>query len=238
MPDKSGKMCTHEILGTSIIGSRRGVSTGTTFHAFEPRTGQTLAPDFFYAPADEMETAVRLAHEAFATYGHLPGAAKAFFLRAIATRIESVAEELIERAERETRSRKLDCKARPRVRADNFVCLRKSQKKVPWVNARIDRPDPDRKPLPKPDVRSMLRPLGPVVVFAPSNFPLAFSVAGGDTASALAAGNPVIVKGHGAHPGTSEIVGQVIQNAFGNVGCRREFSPCSSAKAPKLDRRW
>ena len=73
--------------------------------------------------------------------------------------------------------------------------------------ARIDRADPQRKPLPKPDVRSMLHPLGPVVVFGASNFPLAFSVAGGDTASALAAGNPVIFKAHPAHPGTSELVG-------------------------------
>ena len=76
-----------KLLGTSIIGSRRGVSTGTTFHAFEPRTGQPLAPEFFYAPADEIETSVRLAHKAFAIYGHLPGTAKASFLRAIAARI-------------------------------------------------------------------------------------------------------------------------------------------------------
>src|SRR6202020_3609957 len=82
-----------------------------------------------------------------------------------------------------------------------------------WVNARIDLADPARKPIPKPDIRSMLRPLGPVVVFGASNFPLAFSVAGGDTASALAAGNPVIVKAHPAHPGTSELVGRAIQQS-------------------------
>src|SRR5256885_5155515 len=80
------------------------------------------------------------------------------------------------------------------------------------VNARIDEADPQRKP-PRPDLRSMLRPLGPVAVFGASNFPLAFSVAGGDTASALAAGNPVLVKAHPAHPGTSELVGLVIQKA-------------------------
>src|ERR1019366_3643316 len=77
-----------------------------------------------------------------------------------------------------------------------------------WVNARIDPALPDRQPPPRPDIRSMLRPLGPVVVFGASNFPLAFSVAGGDTASALAAGCPAIVKAHPAHPGTSELVGQ------------------------------
>src|SRR6202020_2002473 len=82
-----------------------------------------------------------------------------------------------------------------------------------WVNARIDLADAERKPLPKPDIRSMLRPLGPVAVFGASNFPLAFSVAGGDTASALAAGNPVIVKAHPAHPGTSDLAGRAIVRA-------------------------
>src|SRR5438477_581786 len=82
-----------------------------------------------------------------------------------------------------------------------------------WVGAQIDRADPERKPAPKPDLRSILRPLGPVAVFGASNFPLAFSVAGGDTASALAAGNPVVVKAHPAHPGASEMVGRAIQSA-------------------------
>src|SRR5204863_4412180 len=83
-----------------------------------------------------------------------------------------------------------------------------------WTSPRIDRADPDRKPARKPDVRSVLRPVGPVVVFGASNFPLAFSVAGGDTASALAAGNPVIVKAHPAHPGASELVGRALQSAI------------------------
>jgi len=87
-----------------------------------------------------------------------------------------------------------------------------------WVNARIDRADQERKPAPKPDIRSMLRPLGPVVVFGASNFPLAFSVAEGDTASALAAGNPVIVKAHAAHPGTSELVGRAVQESVRESG--------------------
>src|SRR5207253_3750902 len=82
-----------------------------------------------------------------------------------------------------------------------------------WAMARIDRADPNRKPAPRPDIRSVLRPIGPVAVFGASNFPLAFSVAGGDTASALAAGNPVVVKAHPAHPGTSELVARAIQSA-------------------------
>src|SRR6185437_6058171 len=87
-----------------------------------------------------------------------------------------------------------------------------------WVGARIDRADPNRKPFPKPELRRMLIPLGPVVVFAASNFPLAFSVAGGDSASALAAGCPLVVKAHPAHPATSEIVGMIIRHAARATG--------------------
>jgi NADP-dependent aldehyde dehydrogenase len=87
-----------------------------------------------------------------------------------------------------------------------------------WVNARIDTAEPDRKPLPRPDIRSMLKPLGPVGVFGASNFPLAFSVAGGDTASALAAGCTVVFKAHPAHPGTCELVGLAIQRAVQKTG--------------------
>src|SRR4029077_16991703 len=87
-----------------------------------------------------------------------------------------------------------------------------------WVMARIDRADPGRKPSPKPDLRSMLHPLGPVAIFGASNFPLAFSVAGGDTASALRAVNPVIGKAHPAHPGTCELVGRLIQESVRECG--------------------
>src|SRR5205823_13432671 len=85
-----------------------------------------------------------------------------------------------------------------------------------WVNARIDEADRERKPIPRPDVRSMLRPLGPVAVFGASNFPLAFSVPGGDTASALAVGCPVIVKAHPAHPETSKLTASVISEVVPN----------------------
>ncbi len=206
------------LFGTSIIGSHRGASGASTFHAFEPRTGQPLAPEFFHASKDEIESAVQLAHQAFATYGHASGRQKAAFLRAIAARIESVADPLIDRAEKETALPKARLQSETGRTCWQLRLFAKLIEESSWVNARIDRPDPERKPLPKPDIRSMVRPLGPVVVFAPSNFPLAFSVAGGDTASALAAGNPVIVKGHGAHPGTSELVGLAIQESARECG--------------------
>ena len=212
-------------LKVSIIGSRRGTSGSSKFRAFEPRTGQALAPDFFYASAEEIETTVRLAHEAFATYGHLPGRAKATFLRAIAAGIESVAPQLTERAEQETALPQARLQGETARTCGQLRLFAKLVEDGSWVNARIDRPDPERKPLPNPDLRSLLRPLGPVS-FWPSNFPLAFSVAGGNTlVCALAGGNPVIVKGHGAHPGTSEIVGEVISRARVSAGCRRVFLP-------------
>lgn len=169
-----------------------------------------MAPDFFAVTPEEIETAVNLAHEAFVSYGHLAGREKARFLRAIATNIEAIADEVVERAEQETALPKARLQSETARTCNQLRLFAQVVEEGSWLNARIDRADADRKPLPKPDIRSLLRPLGPVVVFAPSNFPLAFSVAGGDTASALAAGNPVIVKAHGAHPGTSELVGQAV----------------------------
>ncbi|MBV9339452.1 MAG: aldehyde dehydrogenase (NADP(+)) [Acidobacteria bacterium] len=199
--------------GRSIIGFRRGSDTSRTFTARDPVSGQALDPEFASAGSDEIEQAVRLSAQAFEAYGRLPGREKGKLLRRIASNLENIAAVVVERASRET--------ALPRARLEGETARTCNQLRLfagvveegSWLMARIDRPDPERKPAAKPDIRSMLRPLGPVVVFAASNFPLAFSVAGGDTASALASGNPVIVKAHPAHPGTSELVGQAIGRA-------------------------
>jgi alpha-ketoglutaric semialdehyde dehydrogenase len=202
-----------KLAGKSIIGFRECAGGSEVFHATNPKTGERLPQDFFSATPQEIDTAANLAHEAFAIYSRTSGQDKAAFLRAIATNIEGIATEIIERAEEET--------ALPKARLQGEVGRTCGQLRLfaqvveegSWTSPRIDRADPDRKPAPKPDIRSMLRPLGPVVVFGASNFPLAFSVAGGDTASALAAGNPVIFKAHPAHPGTSEFVGQALRDA-------------------------
>lgn len=199
--------------GTSIIGFQRGRVGGVTLQGFNPATGENLEPVFHSASLADVDHAARLAHEAFVVYSHTTGAEKGRFLRRIAENIEALGDDLIKRANAET--------ALPEPRLRNETARTCSQLRLfaelveegSWVDARIDPRDPDRKPLPKPDVRSMWRPLGPVVVFGASNFPLAFSVAGGDTASAFAAGNPVIVKAHPAHPGTSELVGLAIVEA-------------------------
>jgi alpha-ketoglutaric semialdehyde dehydrogenase len=207
-----------KLTGRSIIGFDQGSIQGATFRAHNPVDGQALAPDFYSASTEEVERAARLAHEAFETYGRKSGSEKGKFLRRIAANIEAIAEEIIERCGRETALPKARLQSETARTCGQLRLFAQLVEEGSWLMARIDRADPDRKPLPKPDIRSLLRPLGPVVVFGASNFPLAFSVVGGDTASALAAGNPVIVKGHSAHPGTGELVGNAVRDAVREYG--------------------
>jgi 2,5-dioxopentanoate dehydrogenase len=197
----------------SIIGFGSGSSTGPSFRAVNPRTGEALPGDFFTAGPDQVDLAARLAHEAFATYSQLSGREKGKFLRTIAAKIEGAVDAIVERAEQETALPKARLQGETARTCGQLRLFAQVVEEGSWVSARIDRADANRKPAPKPDLRSMLLALGPVVVFGASNFPLAFSVAGGDTASALAAGNPVIVKGHPAHPGTSDLVGQLVRDS-------------------------
>ena len=214
MPNKAATTLTgSELRGLSLLGSRLASGHGQQFHALNPADGRQLLPVYHSATREELDSAGRLAVEAFPIYSRLPGKQKAEFLRSIAAHIEQIAEPLVARAMQET--------ALPPARLQGETARTCNQLRLfadlveegSWVAARIDPALPDRKPLPRPDVRSMLRPLGPVAVFAASNFPLAFSVAGGDTASALAAVNPVVVKAHAAHPGTSELVGDAVREA-------------------------
>ena len=199
--------------GLSLIADQQGSPAGQPFHAQNPATGETLKPVFHTATADEINKAVEAAEAAVPTLASFDGRSRAALLRAIADALTAEATAITERAHLET--------GLPMPRLQGELARTTGQLRLfadvveegSWVDARIDEALPDRKPIPRPDIRSMLRPIGPVVVFGASNFPLAFSVAGGDTASALAAGNPVIVKAHPAHPGTSEIVGRAIQSA-------------------------
>ena len=207
-----------EIGGRSIIGFDRGSATGNTFTAFNPETGEAIKPDFHSATDAEMNRAASLAEEARIPYGKLSGKTRAVFLRAIADNIEALGDVLIERASLETalpNPRFVGERARTCGQLRMFADLLDEGS---WVDARVDHAISDRQPVPKPDVRSMLRPLGPVAVFCASNFPLAYSVAGGDTASALAAGCPVIVIAHTAHPGTAELVGSALIDAARSTG--------------------
>jgi 2,5-dioxopentanoate dehydrogenase len=201
------------LLGRSLIGFREGNGSGELSYATDPTSGQHLQPGFVAASAEEVELATRLASEAFAVYSRVSGCDRGAFLRKIAANIESIAADIVERAQQETALPKARLQGETARTCAQLRLFAEVAEEGSWVDARIDRADPDRKPAAKPDIRSMLRPLGPVVVFGASNFPLAFSVAGGDTASALASGNPVIVKAHAAHPGTSELVGQMVRES-------------------------
>jgi alpha-ketoglutaric semialdehyde dehydrogenase len=197
------------LIGKSIIAGIAAVSKGETFQGYTPADGSALEPLFFSATMSDVEEAVQAAAAAAPALALVSGKDRGKFLRHIADALDSAAEALIERAMLET------ALTRPRLTGEvgrTSKQLRHFAQLVEdgwWVNARIDTGDASLTP-PRPDVRSMLRPLGPVAVFGASNFPLAFSVAGGDTASALAAGNPVVFKAHPAHPGTGELVGKII----------------------------
>ena len=209
---------TVKLTGRSLIGFRAGAGSGEPLYATNPATGQRLEPGFIPASSEEVDLAARLAADAFEVYRRVPGRVRGAFLRSIAAKIEAVAGEIVERAGQETALPASRLQAETARTCNQLRLFAQVAEEGSWVNARIDRAEPDRKPAPTPDIRSMLHPLGPVVVFGASNFPLAFSVAGGDTASALAGGNPVIVKAHAAHPGTSELVGHAVQEAVRECG--------------------
>jgi alpha-ketoglutaric semialdehyde dehydrogenase len=201
------------VSGDLLIGSECVRSKERSFRAVNPASNVPLEPAFSFATSADVETACVLAWAAFHAYSDMPLERRARFLEAIATNIVELGDILIERAMAET--------GLPRARLEGERARTVGQLKLfadvvragEWLDLRVDCRQPDRKPLPRPDLRERHIPLGPVAVFGASNFPLAFSVAGGDTASALAAGCPVVVKGHPAHPGTGELVGRAIQAA-------------------------
>ncbi|SHO67217.1 NADP-dependent aldehyde dehydrogenase [Pseudoxanthobacter soli DSM 19599] len=206
------------IEGALLIGSdiRRG--TAGEIRATEARTGTKLSPGFGGATAADLEQACALAEAAFDTFRNAPLETRARFLETVAEEILAIGDILVERAMAET--------GLPRGRIEGERGRTVGQLRLfagvvrdgGFLDVRIDPALPDRKPLPRPDLRLINQPLGPVAVFGASNFPLAFSVAGGDTASAFAAGCPVIVKAHSAHPGTSELVGRAVQRAVAACG--------------------
>ncbi len=203
--------------GRSLLAGKPGAPGGATFQAINPATGAAIEPAFHEASSKEAANALQAATEAFAVYRAVPAETRAQLLDAIATEIEQLGDALLQRCHLETG---LPLARLTGERARTCGQLRLFAQVVregSWIDARIDTALPDRQPLPRPDLRRMLLPVGPVVVFGSSNFPFAFSVAGGDTASALAAGCPVVVKAHRSHPGTAELVGGAIVRAVAAV---------------------
>ncbi|MEO6393251.1 MAG: aldehyde dehydrogenase (NADP(+)) [Pyrinomonadaceae bacterium] len=207
-----------ELLGTSIIGGNRGAATKDTLRAVDPHSGQPIEPSFHSATIAELEQAIKLAAAARREFDTCPGVKRAGFLRAIAEKMEGMGDLLIARATLESGLPFKRIRSELGRTCDQLRQFAGVVEEGSWVDARIDRADPDRKPLPKPDVRSLKRAVGPAAIFCASNFPLAFSVAGGDTASALAAGCPVVVMAHPAHPGTAELAGRAIAAAVNKCG--------------------
>ncbi len=202
------------LAGYSLIARKPTAASHKTFHAVSPLDGVRLEPDFHDATAADVDQALRHAEEAFEQYRRIPEGTRADFLDAIANEIAGIGDPLLQRAHAESGlplDRLTGERGRTCGQLKAFAALIREGS---WVDARIDTAMPDRQPVPRPDLRRMLTPLGPVVVLGASNFPLAFSVAGGDTASALAAGCPVIVKAHRAHPGTAELVANAIYRAI------------------------
>ena len=207
-----------ELTGLSFIGAQRGQTGGAVFHGINPATGAALEPPYHSAAPEEAADAAGLAAAAFPGFSRTAPKQRAAFLRSIAANIEALGQTLTDRVMAESGLPEGRVKGETGRTCGQLRMFAALVEEGSWVDARIDHADPARQPAPKPDTRSMLRPIGPVVVFGASNFPLAFSTAGGDTASALAAGCPVIVKAHSAHPGSTELVAGAVRRAVVECG--------------------
>jgi alpha-ketoglutaric semialdehyde dehydrogenase len=206
------------LTGHSLIAGQSVPGGGKTTFAYNPASNEQLEPAYTLLTEDQLSAATSAAAEAFASFSSLDPETHAAFLDAIADNIEAIGEELIVRAGQETglpQGRLQGERARTTGQLRLFADV---VRQGDFRGVRIDPALPDRTPMPRADIRQRQIPLGPVAVFGASNFPLAFSTAGGDTASALAAGCPVVFKAHNAHPGTSELVGHAITKAVKDAG--------------------
>ena len=207
-----------KIIESNIIGYELSNLGKEYTLSIDPKNNQKLNEKFTNATLDEINYAIKKSKDAFNLYKQIPSKERASFLETIANNIMDLGDILVNRVKKETgltEQRIVGERGRTVGQLKLFADLIKDGS---WVDASIDLAEPERNPIPKPDLRKKLHPLGPVVVFAASNFPLAYSTAGGDSASALAAGNTLIVKAHGSHPGTSSLIGEAIMEAAKKCG--------------------
>jgi 2,5-dioxopentanoate dehydrogenase len=203
--------------GDLLIGSASLAGSGTAIYGYDPAACAQLAPAYAGASGENVEQACEIAETAFALFSYSSPAERAALLDAIAANLEADAEAIVARAMAETGLPEVRCRGELGRTTNQLRLFARVVRDGSYLDVRIDRALPERAP-PRPDLRLMNQPIGPVAVFGASNFPIAFSVAGGDTASALAAGCPVIVKAHHPHPGTSELAGRAIQKAVAECG--------------------
>ncbi|MQW87884.1 aldehyde dehydrogenase (NADP(+)) [Sinorhizobium saheli] len=202
-------MITGELL---IGGSTRRGSDGEIW-GIEAASGRRLEPSFGGAALEDLEQACLIADQAFDTFRRTSPEERAMLLEKIGSNILDLGDELIDRCVAETGLPRIRIEGERSRTVGQLQLFASVVREGAFLDVRIDKAMPSRKPQPRADLRLTNIGVGPVGVFGASNFPLAFSVAGGDTASALAAGCPVIVKAHSAHPGTSELVGRAVQSA-------------------------
>jgi len=206
------------ITGNQLIAGREAPCDNSPFHATNPSTSETLEPAFCEATAAQADEALRAADGAFDALRSATPETRALLLENLADEILALGDALLERAHAETAlpmARLTGERGRAIGQCKMFAGLIREGS---WSEASIDRAQPDRQPVPKPDVRRVLLPIGPIVVFGASNFPFAIGVVGTDTVCALAAGCPVVVKAHPAHPGTCEMLSRAVFKALRKTG--------------------
>ena len=205
------------LTGQHFIAGERAASGTSTFTGINPTTGEELPTTFHDATAAEIDSAVTAAQAAFFELQKVSGEKLGEFIELIATKIEEAGDTLLDRVHAETALPAGRCQGERGRTCNQTRIFAQMARDGSWRQPRIDAGDPKRTP-PKPDVRTMLYGIGPVAVFGASNFPLAIGVVGTDTICALAAGCPVIVKAHPAHPGTCEILGGIVTEAVKECG--------------------
>ncbi|MGC7838427.1 aldehyde dehydrogenase (NADP(+)) [Pseudomonas wayambapalatensis] len=206
------------LLGYNYIAGARSAAGSVALYSVDASTGETLPYRFTQATPDEVDAAAQAAEAAFPAYRHLPPERRAAFLDAIAEEIDLLDDTFVALVCRETALPEARIKGE-RARTSNQMRLfAQVLRRGEWLGARIDRAQPERQPLPRVDLRQCQVGIGPVAVFGASNFPLAFSTAGGDTAAALAAGCPVVFKAHSGHMVTAECVADAIVRAAQRTG--------------------
>ena len=205
------------LTGHHFIAGNRSAAGSSTFTGVDPSTGDDLPTSFHDATAAEVDAAVTAAQSAFFELQKVSGEKLATFIELIATKIEEAGDTLLDRAHAETALPMGRLQGERGRTCNQTRIFAQMARDGSWRQPRIDAGDPSRKP-PKPDVRTLLFGVGPVAIFGASNFPLAIGVVGTDTICALAAGCPVIVKAHPAHPGTCEILGGLVTEAVKECG--------------------
>jgi alpha-ketoglutaric semialdehyde dehydrogenase len=205
------------ILGHHYIAGERHAA-GTPLHSVDAITGERYPVSFYEATQAEVTAAAQAAQQAFHTFRTTSPSVRAALLEAIADEIDALDASFIAEANRETALPVARLEGERKRTSNQLRMFAATVRRGDFLDVRIDRAQPERAPLPRADLRQYRVAVGPVAVFGASNFPIAFSVAGGDTASALAAGCPVVVKAHPGHMVTSELVADAIARAVAKSG--------------------